>query len=86
MLFRSNGLVAILDAEYAGQYDLSESAILLMTKNTTLGNSLQLNDPIALSNPHKQVVGTSTPASKAKNGFSIEQILAKALTPRRTGN
>ena len=57
-----------------------------MTKNTTLGNSLQLNDPIALSNPHKQVVGTSTPASKAKNGFSIEQILAKALTPRRTGN
>ena len=30
-LLPPNGLAVILDAEYAGQYDLSESAILLMT-------------------------------------------------------
>ena len=68
-LLLPNGLAVILDAEYAGQYDLPESAILLTTKNTTLGNSLQLNDPITLSNPQKQVVDTFTPTSKAKNGF-----------------
>lgn len=79
-LLLPNGLAVILDVEYAGQYDLPESAILLTTKNTTLGNGLQLNDPITLSNSQKQVVDTFTPTFKAKNGFSIERILAKAAS------
>ena len=45
---------------------------------TTLGNGLQLNDPITLSNSQKQVVDTFTPTFKAKNGFSIEQLSARA--------
>ena len=77
-LLLPNGLAVILDAEYAGQYDLPKSAILLTTKSTTLGNGLQLNDPITLSNSQKQVVDTFTPTFKAKNGFSIEQLSARA--------
>ena len=81
-LLPPNGLAVILDAEYAGQYDLPESAILLTTKNTTLGNGLQLNDPITLSNSQKQVVDTFTPTFKAKNGFSIERLSDKAANTK----
>jgi hypothetical protein len=81
-LLPPNGLAVILDTEYAGQYDLPESAILLTTKNTTLGNGLQLNDPITLSNSQKQVVDTFTPTFKAKNGFSIERLSDKAANTK----
>ena len=61
-----------------GSTTIPKSAILLTTKSTTLGNGLQLNDPITLSNSQKQVVDTFTPTFKAKNEFSIEQLSARA--------
>ncbi len=70
-----NGYALILDAEYADEYDLPPGTILLTTKNTTLGDGLQTNDPITLFDESgTKIIGTYSPPFAAKNGISVERV------------
>ena len=65
----------IFDAEYADDYDLPPKTILLTTKNTTLGDGLQINDPITLFDESgKKGITTYSPPFRAKNGISAERV------------
>ena len=65
----------IFDAEYADDYDLPPKTILLTTKNTTLGDGLQINDPITLFDVSgEKVITTYSPPFRAKNGISAERV------------
>ena len=44
----SGAYALILDAEYAGEYTMDSSVVLLTTTDTTLGNSLSVSDEIEL--------------------------------------
>ncbi len=69
------GYALILDAEYAGEYDLPPDTILLTTKNTTLGNGLQINDPITLFDEGREnVIDTYSHPFNPKNGISAERV------------
>lgn len=69
------GYALILDAEYADEYDLPPDAVLLTTKNTTLGNGLQTNDPITLFDESgTTVIDTYSHPFNPKNGISAERV------------
>lgn len=69
------GYALILDAEYADNYDLPPMTILLTTKNTTLGNGLQTNDPITLFDESgTRIVDTYSHPFNPKNGISVERV------------
>ncbi|MFT4975037.1 MAG: hypothetical protein ACI8S6_000924, partial [Myxococcota bacterium] len=44
----SGGYALIIDAEYAGEYTIDSSVVLMTTGDTTLGNSLSVSDEIRL--------------------------------------
>ncbi|MFQ6042009.1 MAG: lamin tail domain-containing protein [Candidatus Poribacteria bacterium] len=69
------GYGVILDSEYAGEYQIPDTAILLTTKNTTLGNGLTTNDPIILfeEEPEKPIDTYLHPFNPG-NGISVEKI------------
>ncbi|MCZ6676493.1 MAG: lamin tail domain-containing protein [Candidatus Poribacteria bacterium] len=69
------GYALILDAEYADDYDLPPDTVLLTTKNTTLGNGLQINDPITLfDDSGTKVIDTYAHPFNPKNGISAERV------------
>jgi hypothetical protein len=69
------GYGVILDSEYAGQYQIPDTAILLTTKNTTLGDGLTTNDPIILfkEEPEKPIDTYLHPFNPG-NGISVEKL------------
>ena len=68
----------VLDPDYAGQYDIPATTILLTVGSSgTLGNGLANNDPIALLNATGLVVvDTYTHTLNAGNGTSVEKVAA----------
>ena len=69
------GYGVILDSEYAGQYNIPETAILLTTKNTTLGDGLTTNDPITLfDSSGKNTIDTYSHPFNPGNGISAEKL------------
>jgi len=65
----------ILDSEYAGEYNLPPDILLLTTKNTTLGNGFQMNDPITLfDETGNNIIDTYSHPIKTKNGISVEKV------------
>ena len=65
----------ILDAEYAGEYDIPAGAVLLTTDNTTIGNGLSTNDTVVLRSESAAVIVDSFmfPFNPG-NGISAEKI------------
>ncbi|MDP6944597.1 MAG: choice-of-anchor Q domain-containing protein, partial [Myxococcota bacterium] len=47
----SGGYALVLDAEYAGTYDIPAGTVLLRTSDTSIGTGLSTNDPIKLRAP-----------------------------------
>ena len=71
----ANGYALILDSEYADEYELPPKVILLTTKNTTLGNGLQINDPITLFDESgTKIIDTYSHPFNPKNGISAERV------------
>ena len=73
----------ILDSEYAGEYDLPPDVLLLTTENTTLGDGLQMNDPITLfDETGNNIIDTYSHPIKTENGVSVEKVdFAEGDTP-----
>lgn len=70
-----NSYGLILDSEYADEYDLPSDTILLTTRNTTLGDGLQTNDPLTLFDESGiQIIDTYSHPFNPKNGFSVERV------------
>ncbi len=68
------GYGVILDSEYAGEYDSPPTAILLTTKNTTLGDGFTTNDQITLFDKNHKRVDTYSHPFNPGNGISVEKI------------
>jgi len=69
------GYGVILDSEYAGQYQIPATAVLLTTKNTTLGNELTTNDPIILFEEEPEnPIDTYLHPFNPGNGISVEKL------------
>jgi cysteine-rich repeat protein len=66
----------LLDPDYAGQYSIPETALLLSVASTkTIGNGLAVNDPISLSMADGlSVIDTYTHTFDAGNGTSVEKV------------
>jgi hypothetical protein len=64
----------ILDSEYAEEYQIPDAAVLLTTKNTTLGNGLTTNDPITLFDETGKVLDTYSHPFNPGNGISAEKL------------
>ena len=73
-LIPPKGYGVILDSEYAGEYDIPPTAILLTTKNTTLGDGLTTNDQISLFDKNHKRVDTYSHPFNPGNGISAEKI------------
>jgi hypothetical protein len=71
----SLGYAVVLDAEYAGQYAIPASAVLLRTPDTTIGTGLSTNDPIKLraAKGAKVLASFSFPFNPG-NGVSAERV------------
>jgi len=68
------GYGVILDSEYAKEYDIPPTAILLTTKNTTLGDELTTNDQITLLDKNHKRIDTYSHPFNPGNGISVEKI------------
>ena len=68
------GYGVILDSEYAGEYQIPDTAVLLTTKNTTLGDGLTTNDPITLFDETGKIIDTYSHPFNPGNGISIEKL------------
>lgn len=65
----------ILDAEYAGEYDIPAGVTLLSTQDSTLGSSLSIEDPIRLlASNGVEVIDTFRYPFNPGNGVSAERI------------
>jgi len=64
----------ILDSEYAGEYEIPPEALLLTTKNTTLGDGLSTKDPITLFDEKGETVDTFSHPFNPGNGISVERV------------
>lgn len=71
----SLGYAVIVDAEYAGQYDIPAGVPLLRTPDTTIGSGLSTNDPVTLRAPTgaKVLASFSFPFNPG-NGVSAERV------------
>lgn len=67
----------ILDREYAGEYEIPPEALLLTTKNTTLGDGLSTKDPITLFDDKGETVDTFSHPFNPGNGISVERVSLK---------
>ena len=70
----SKGYGVILDSEYAGEYQIPDTAVLLTTKNTTLGDGLTTNDPITLFDETGKIIDTYLHPFNPGNGISVEKL------------
>jgi len=68
------GYGVILDSEYAGEYQIPNNAVLLTTKNTTLGDGLTTNDPINLFDEKGNIIDTYLHPFNPGNGVSVEKL------------
>jgi hypothetical protein len=68
------GYGVVLDSEYAGQYQIPDTAVLLTTKNTTLGDGLATNDPITLFDKTGKPIDTYSHPFNPGNGISAERL------------
>ena len=68
------GYGVILDSEYAGEYQIPDTAVLLTTKNTTLGDGLTTNDPITLFDETGKTIDTYLHPFNPGNGISVEKL------------
>ena len=65
----------VLDAEYAGDYELPAAALLLTTDDTSIGSGLATNDPITLRAPDAtRPIATFAFPFNPGNGVSAERI------------
>ncbi len=75
------GFAVVLDAEYAGEYGIDSAAILLTTGDTTLGNSLAVNDTVELfeaDGVHR--LDAFLHPSNPGNGVSLERVYLTMLS------
>ena len=71
----SGGFALILDVEYAGEYSIDSSVILVTTEDTTLGNSLSVSDEIWLyESDGTSVIDAFQYPENPGNGVSTERI------------
>jgi parallel beta-helix repeat protein len=71
----SGGFALIIDVEYAGEYTLDSSVILVTTEDTTLGNSLSVADEIWLyETDGTSVIDAFRFPQNPGNGVSTERI------------
>ncbi len=65
----------VLDAEYAGEYTIDSSVVLLTTTDTTLGNSLSVSDEITLYDADgENVIDTFLWPTNPGNAISTERL------------
>ncbi|MBN2361771.1 MAG: lamin tail domain-containing protein, partial [Deltaproteobacteria bacterium] len=70
----------ILDAEYAGGYQIPATAVLLTTADTTLGSGLASDDPLRLLEANGvEIIDTFRFPFNPGNGISAERIDVRAL-------
>jgi hypothetical protein len=62
----------VVDAEYAGEYNIPSSTILVTTTDTTLGNSLSVSDTVTLFEGDSPIDSYQFPFN-AGNGVSVER-------------
>ena len=68
-------LAVVLDPDYAGQYTLPATALLLtIASSSTLGNGLSTDDPITLSAQDGSVLAAFTHPTDPGNGISLERL------------
>ncbi len=71
----AGGTAIILDGEYAGEYSIPSSTLLLTTDDDTLGSGLATTDPISLYEAGASaLVDSFSFPSNPGNGISIERI------------
>ena len=71
----AGGYALIVDAEYADDYDIPASTVLLTTPDTTIGSSLGLEDPIRLlASNGIEIIDTFRYPFNPGNGVSAERI------------
>ncbi len=69
------GYALVLDAEYAGEYTIDSSVVLLTTEDTTLGNALSVSDTIELFEADGvHLIDAYLWPSNPGNGISVERI------------
>jgi len=79
-LIPAGGYALILDAEYAGEYALPPAAVLLSTRDTTLGSGLSTADPIRLLEANGvEVIDSFRSPFDPGNGVSAERIDVRAF-------
>jgi hypothetical protein len=71
----SGGYALIMDQEYAGTYNdtIPANTIILSPDDTTIGNGLQTNDPITLSDVSGDVIDAWTSPFNPGDGYSAER-------------
>jgi parallel beta-helix repeat protein len=76
----AGGFAVILDAEYAGGYDLPAEAVLLTTGDTTLGSGLGISDEIRLLEANGvEIIDTFRFPFNPGNGISAERVDLRAF-------
>jgi hypothetical protein len=74
------GFAVVLDAEYAGEYGIDASALLLTTGDTTLGNSLSVSDPVELyESDGVHLIDAFLYPANPGNGVSMERTYLSML-------
>ena len=68
------GTGVVLDRDFAGEYTIPESAIILTTGNKTLGNGLSTNDPVYILTWDDREVDTYASPFNPGDGISVEKI------------
>ncbi len=75
-----DGIAVILDPEYAGEYTIPATALLLVPDDTSIGSGLATNDPIQLLEADGvTVVSSYSHPFNPGNGVSVERTAADAL-------
>ncbi len=65
----------ILDADYAGEYDIPTDTLLLVTDDSTVGSGLATNDPVYLYEDNAvSFIDSYTFPFDAGNGYSVEKV------------
>jgi hypothetical protein len=70
----AGGFAVVLDAGYAGEYELPDDAVLLTVGDPRLGNGLAVGDPLTLRAPDGAVVSTFGEPFNPGNGVSAERV------------
>ncbi len=75
----AGGYALIVDAEYAGQYDIPPATVLLSTQDTTLGSGLAVDDQIRLLEANGvEIIDSFRWPFDPGNGVSAERIDLRA--------